>query len=123
MSDLRPYGSAGHDSGMLSPDQRSGYAELRQLGLFDGIPNAALERAIGNGSIERRVVRRDAFVADPVGVSTGDARVMFVYRGQVAAGVFDPNVLSDRLAEQHRYDAMTPQERDALSLLPPPPLA
>ena len=123
MSELVVGSPSGRDPGMLPPGAGSGYAELRRLSIFDGIPNEMLRAAIDGGGIERRQLRRDVFVADPVRASGAEPRIIFVYRGQVAAGVFDPADLSDRLAEQHRYDAMTADEREQLSALPPPPLA
>lgn len=120
-----PDGSAGEAAspGMLAPGSGSGYAELRRLPFFDGIPNELLRQAIAGGAIERRVVDRDQFVAEPTGVAAGHARIVFVYRGQVAAGVFDAPELAERVAEQRRRAAMSDDERKQLSALPLPPLA
>jgi len=107
---------------MLPPDLRAGYAELRRLALFDGIPNEFLGAAIAAGGIERRELRRDTFVADPKRGAVV-APVLYVYRGQVAAGVFDAGELEQRRSDQDRWEGMTAEEREQQSLLPPPPLA
>lgn len=109
--------------GMLAPGPQGGYGELRRLPIFDGIPNELLRDAITSGGIERRRLERDVFVADPVGVRAGEARIVFVYEGQVAAGVFDSDDLTRRLVEQQERAAMSEDELQQVSALPPPPLA
>ncbi len=107
---------------MLPPDLQAGYAELRRLPLFDGIANEVLARAVASGGIERRELRRDAIVSDPSTARPG-APILYVYRGQVAAGVFDAAELATRRTEQERWEAMSHEEREQQSLLPPPPMA
>ncbi len=109
---------------MLPPDLQGDYAELRKLGIFDGIPNGELADAIRAGLIRRRVVDRDAFVLDPIGLASGEsAPVLFVAVGQVAAAVFDEVELSERRAAQIRWAGLSDEEREAESLIKPPPLA
>jgi hypothetical protein len=109
---------------MLSPELQGDYAELRKLGIFDGIPNAELANAIRGGGVGRRVVERDAFVLDPIGLASGEtAPIIFVAEGQIAAAVFEEHELSDRRAQQLRWQQMTDDERKEESLLKPPPLA
>ncbi|HTM22138.1 MAG TPA: 4Fe-4S dicluster domain-containing protein [Kofleriaceae bacterium] len=106
---------------MLPPEVQAGYAELRRLPLFDGVPNEALARAMAAGGIERRELRRDAIVSDAA--ARPATSILYLYRGQVAAGVFDAAELQARRAEQARWEAMSHEEREQQSLLPPPPLA
>ncbi len=63
------------------------------------------------------------FVADPASVHGSSATICYVVEGQVAVAVFDAGDLQQRRAEQERHQAMTEDEREELSLLPPPPLA
>ena len=103
------------------------YRALRRVPVFEGIPNQELWGAIAAGDVERRHVDRDRFIADPHSIAGGPnghgGRVMLVAEGQVGVAVFDPGVLAARRAEQERYEQMTEQEREELSLLQPPPLA
>ena len=108
---------------MLSPERGGGHAELRDFKLFEGIPDADIDAAIASGGILRRTFKRDMFVATPEDNESGKARIYLVARGQVAAAVFDPAALAERREAQIRYEQMTDDEREELSLLPPPPLA
>jgi Fe-S-cluster-containing hydrogenase component 2 len=103
------------------------YRAVRRLPVFEGIPNPELWGAIASGDVERRRYDRDRFVADPHGFAAGAngsaTRVMMVAEGQIGVAVFDPGVLATRRQEQERYEQMTHEEREELSLLRPPPLA
>ncbi len=108
---------------MLSPELQEGYEQLRRLNIFDGIPHDVLSAALAGGGIQRRVFKRDRFVADPASVRGSQATLCYVVQGQVAVAVFDESDLEHRRQEQERYDRMTDKERQELSLLPPEPLA
>ena len=124
MTDLSTeHGSGARDPAMLSPELQGGYARLRRLSVFDGIPNEDLCAAIADGGIERQLCPRDAIVADPASVSRGAAPIIFVAEGQIAAAVFERGDLSNRRDEQERIASMSEEERKELSLLMPPPLA
>jgi Fe-S-cluster-containing hydrogenase component 2 len=107
---------------MLPSDVDQSYERLRQVNLFDGIPNRALEDALTSGGVEQRLLRRDTFLAD-VGRGAAAGNLYFVVSGQLAAGVFEPSEHADRLAEQRRFDRLSPEEKKAESALVPPPLA
>jgi Fe-S-cluster-containing hydrogenase component 2 len=97
---------------------------VRQLPLFAGIPNEDLIHAMSQGGIGLRVLERDMFVLDPIGLAGGQAApVIYVARGQVAAAVFTENDLHDRRAAQLAHESATHEEREAESLIKPAPLA
>jgi Fe-S-cluster-containing hydrogenase component 2 len=108
---------------MLTPELQAGYARLRRLSVFDGIPNDELCAAIASGGIERRIYARDTIIAEPTSVTRGVAPIIFVASGQIAAGVFERADLLNRRDEQERIAVMSEEERKELSLLMPPPLA
>jgi Fe-S-cluster-containing hydrogenase component 2 len=116
-------GAVGRDPAMLSPALQRGYAQLRRLPIFDGIPNEELAAAMGTGGIKRMTLRRDSFVADSATVAAGNAPIVFVAEGQIAAAVFDEDHLMERRAAQQRWEQMTEEERKEQSALEPPPLA
>jgi Fe-S-cluster-containing hydrogenase component 2 len=105
-------------------DPQGDYAELRTLGIFDGIPNDVLAQALRAGGVTRRVVERDAFVLDPIGLAAGEpAPILYVASGQVAAAVFEDHELAERRQQQMHWQNLTPEEREDESLIKPPPLA
>ncbi len=106
----------------VSPDRAGGHGELRDFKIFEDIPDTELDAALASGGIQTRELRRDMFVATPED-EAGSARVFLLAEGQVAAAVFEPKALKERLEAQIRYEHMTEEEREELSLLPPPPLA
>ena len=106
---------------MLTPELQTSYEQLRRFPIFDGIPNAALAQAIGDGGICEVVAQRDIIIAAPQ--SAADGRIILVAQGQVAGGVFDASELEKRLSDQERVAAMTDDEKEELSLLRPEPLA
>jgi Fe-S-cluster-containing hydrogenase component 2 len=109
---------------MLPAELQADYGELRKLGIFDGIPNGALADAMRAGGITRRVVERDAFVLDPIGLAAGEAApIVFVAAGQVAAAVFEEHELEERRAQQIHWANLSDDERAEESLIKPPPLA
>jgi hypothetical protein len=55
---------AGDPAAMLAPALRAGYAQLRQLPLFDGVPNDSWSARLASGDLVLRGVERDAIVAD-----------------------------------------------------------
>ncbi|MBK9033363.1 MAG: 4Fe-4S dicluster domain-containing protein [Myxococcales bacterium] len=115
---------AGDPAAMLAPGLRAGYAQIRQLPLFDGVPNEILIGALGVGDLQLRAVERDAVVADPDGLAPGTAPpVVVLLSGQVAAGVFDPHELAERKAVQADLERMTHDERESVSLIKPIPMA
>ena len=121
---MEPGMSAIDPAAMLAPDLRAGYADLRQLPFFDGVPNDTLVGAMQCGDLVRRVVERDVILADPMDVRAAAAPpVIYVVSGQIAAGVFEPQLLAERKDYSLRWDAMTAKEREAESLIKPPPLA
>ena len=121
---MEPSMSAVDPAAMLPPDLRAGYADLRRLPFFDGVPNDVLVGALQCRDLIRRVVERDVILADPMDARTGAAPpVIYVASGQIAAGVFEPHVLAERKAYSVRWEAMSAEEREAESLIRPPPLA
>jgi Fe-S-cluster-containing hydrogenase component 2 len=121
---MDPSMSAIDPAAMLSPDLRAGYADLRRLPFFDGVPNEVLVGALACRDLVRRVVERDLIIADPTDARTAAAPpVVYVASGQVAAGVFDGPTLAERKAHGERWEAMSAEEREAESLIKPPPLA
>ena len=115
---------AGDPAAMLAPVLRAGYAQIRQLPLFDGVPNDILIGALGSGDLVVRHVERDAIVADASGPSPGAAPpVIVLVSGQVAVGVFDAHELAQRKDEQEQLERMTHDERESVSLIKPIPMA
>ncbi|HEU4613589.1 MAG TPA: 4Fe-4S dicluster domain-containing protein, partial [Kofleriaceae bacterium] len=109
---------------MVPPGLEKAYTLLRGLPLFEGIPDQDLIAAMSQGGIANRQLERDMFVLDPIGLAHGQpAPVIYVARGQVAAGVFTENDLSERRAQQLAHENATKEEREAESLIKPPPLA
>jgi Fe-S-cluster-containing hydrogenase component 2 len=100
------------------------YGVIRQLPLFEGIPDDALSHAMSQGGITLRSLERDMFVLDPIGLAAGQvAPVVYVARGQVAAAVFTENDLQERRASQIAHENATAEEREEESLIKPAPLA
>ena len=121
---MDPSMSAIDPAAMLTPDLRAGYADLRRLPFFDGVPNEVLVGALQCRALVRRVIDRDHVLADPADARREAAPpVIYVASGQVAAGVFDGATLEERKAYGARWEAMTAEEREAESLIKPPPLA
>src|ERR1041384_5761249 len=84
---------------MLPPGLEADYSVIRQLPLFEGIPNDDLIHAMSQGGIALRSLERDMFVLDPIGLAGGQpAPVVYVARGQVAAAVFTEGDLQERRA-------------------------
>jgi len=109
---------------MVPPGLEKAYSLLRGLPLFQGIPDQDLIAAMTQGGIAHRHLERDMFVLDPIGLAHGQpAPVIYVARGQVSAGVFVEQELSDRRAQQLQHENATKEEREAESLIKPPPLA
>jgi Fe-S-cluster-containing hydrogenase component 2 len=109
---------------MLPPALERDYAVVRQLPLFEGVGNEDLSAALQQGGIVVRHVERDMFVLDPIGLANGQAApVVYVARGQVAAAVFMENELHERRAWQLAHENASKEEREAESLIKPPPLA
>src|ERR1041384_738154 len=85
--------------GMLPPGLEADYGVVRQLPLFEGIPDEALIHVMSQGGIGLRSLERDMFVLDPIGLASGQAApVVYVARGQVAAAVFTDSDLNQRRA-------------------------
>ncbi len=110
--------------GETSPETQQAYRDLRQLPVFEGIPNEALWRAVVLGGVTRQVFERDVFVADFQGmeVATGP-RILMVVSGQVAVGVFAPEQIDERKRAQLEFAQMSEKEQNDVSALQPPPLA
>jgi Fe-S-cluster-containing hydrogenase component 2 len=109
---------------MVPPGLEKTYSLLRGLPLFEGIPDGDLVAAMSQGGIAHRQLERDMFVLDPIGLAHGAAApVIYVARGQVAAGVFVEQELSERRAAQLAHENATKEEREEESLIKPPPLA
>jgi Fe-S-cluster-containing hydrogenase component 2 len=110
--------------GMLPPGMEPDYAVVRQLPLFEGVGNEDLIAAMQQGGISIRRLERDMFVLDPIGLAGGAAApVIYVAEGQVAAAVFMENELVDRRQHQLAHESASKDEREAESLIKPPPLA
>ncbi|MDQ3300973.1 MAG: 4Fe-4S binding protein, partial [Myxococcota bacterium] len=111
-------------AGLLPPHLEADYALIRALPLFEGVGNEDLANAMMQGGIALRTVERDMFVLDPIGLSHGQpAPVVHVARGQIAAAVFMENELVERRAYQQAHENASREEREAESLIKPPPLA
>jgi Fe-S-cluster-containing hydrogenase component 2 len=109
---------------MLPPELEADYGVIRQLPLFEGIPNEELVRVMAQGGIALRSLERDMFVLDPIGLANGQAApVVYVARGQVAAAVFTDADLRERRTSQLAHENATHEEREAESLIKPSPLA
>src|SRR2546423_10195994 len=109
---------------MLPPGLEADYAVVRQLPLFEGIPNEDLIHAMSQGGIALRSLERDMFVLDPIGLAGGQpAPVVYVARGQVAAAVFTEGDLPERRAAQLPHQSAAHEARAAASLIKHPPLA
>lgn len=81
-------------------------------------------QAISQGGIALRTLERDMYVLDPISLAGGQAApVVYVARGQVAAGVFNESDLQDRRAQQTAHENATREELEAESLIKPAPLA
>jgi Fe-S-cluster-containing hydrogenase component 2 len=124
MSNLAIQQAASGPDAMVPPGLEKAYALLRSLPLFEGIPDQDLIAAMSQGGIAHRQLERDMFVLDPIGLAHGQpAPVIYVARGQVSAGVFVEQELSDRRAYQLQHENATKEEREQESLIKPPPLA
>ncbi len=109
---------------MLPPGMEAEYAVVRALPIFDGIPDQDLIAAMTQGGIRPRIVERDAFVLDPIGLANGaPAPVVYVASGQIAAAVFMESDLVERRAAQVAHEMASKEEREEESLLKPQPLA
>lgn len=109
---------------MVPPGLEVDYPVVRQLPLFEGVGNDDLIAALQQGGIAVRNTERDMFVLDPIGLSQGQAApIYYIANGQVAAAVFMDNELAERKAWQQRREGASKEEREAESLLMPPPLA
>ena len=109
---------------MLAPGLEHDYPVVRRLPLFEGVADADLAHAMSQGGIVVRYVERDMFVLDPIGLAAGQpAPVLYVAVGQVAAAVFMENELAERRMWQQRHELASKEEREAESLIKPPPLA
>ncbi|HEY1815019.1 MAG TPA: 4Fe-4S binding protein [Kofleriaceae bacterium] len=97
---------------------------IRNLPLFEGVPNHDLIAAMQQGGVATRHIERDMFVLDPIGLASGQpAPVIYIARGQVAAAVFQEQELASRRAAQVAHEKATKEELDEESLIKPPPLA
>jgi Fe-S-cluster-containing hydrogenase component 2 len=124
MSTLAIQQAAPTPGAMVPPGLEKAYTLLRGLPLFEGIPDQDLIAAMAQGGIANRQLERDMFVLDPIGLAHGQpAPVIYVARGQVAAGVFTDQDLSERRAQQLAHENATKEEREQESLIKPPPLA
>lgn len=99
------------------------FALLQSLPLFEGINPQDLGMALHQNGIAVRRIERDMFVVDPTAITHGPAPILYVAVGQVAAGVFQESDYSERRAWQQAHDTATHEEREAESLIKPPPLA
>ncbi len=100
------------------------YGVVRTLPLFEGVTDGDLVAAMQQGGIAIRRVERDMFVMDPIGLQHGQAApVVYVGAGQVSAAVFMENELVERRAWQVAHENASKEEREAESLIKPPPLA
>ena len=124
MSNLAIQRSAPIGPPMLPPGLEGDYAVVRQLPLFEGIANEDVVAAMMQGGVAVTQVERDMFVLDPIGLAGGAAApIVYVARGQIAAAVFMENELSERRAAQLAHEKASKEEREAESLIKPPPLA
>ncbi|MBP8810597.1 MAG: 4Fe-4S binding protein [Kofleriaceae bacterium] len=114
---------AGDPSSMLAPVLRAGYAQIRQLPLFDGLPNDLLIQTLASGDLTWRQVDRDVILADPASAAGVALPVMVLVAGQIAVGVFDAAELAERREAQDRLERMTHDERESVSLIKPIPMA
>ncbi len=110
--------------GRVPPGLEQAYELIRNLPLFEGVPDQDLIAAMSQGGIAHRTLERDMFVLDPIGLAHGQpAPVIYVARGQVAAAVFMEQELAERRAQQLAHENASKEEREQESLIKPPPLA
>ncbi len=109
---------------MVPPGLEHDFGAVRQLPLFEGVGDGDLVSAMQQGGIAVRRLERDMFVLDPVGLANGQAApVVYIGAGQIAAAVFMENDLAERRAAQVAHENASKEEREAESLIKPPPLA
>ncbi len=109
---------------MLPPGLEADYGVVRTLPMFEGVGDADLIAAIEQNGIGVRRIERDMFVLDPIGLANGQAApVVHVAAGQVAAAVFMEHELTERRNWQIAHENASREEREAESLIKPPPLA
>jgi Fe-S-cluster-containing hydrogenase component 2 len=109
---------------MLPPGLEADYGVVRTLPLFEGIADGDLVAAMQQNGITIRRIERDMFVLDPIGLANGQAApVVYVAAGQVSAAVFMEHELTERRNQQLAHENASKEEREAESLIKPPPLA
>jgi Fe-S-cluster-containing hydrogenase component 2 len=109
---------------MLPPGLEGAYPVVRRLPLFEGVADGELVMALQQGGIVVRQIERDMFVLDPIGLAQGaPAPVVHVAEGQISAAVFSEHELAERRAWQVAHETASKEEREAESLIKPPPLA
>jgi Fe-S-cluster-containing hydrogenase component 2 len=96
---------------IVTPEKQMVYRAIRQLPLFDGIPNDELGEAIASGDLDITTLYRDDVVADATSVARSGARIYLVKSGQIALGVFSPEVLAEERRTAAEIAALPLDER------------
>ncbi|CAN5609835.1 hypothetical protein BH11MYX1_BH11MYX1_55880 [soil metagenome] len=101
----------GGQAPIIPPGLEHDFGLIRNLPLFEGVPNQDLIAAMQQGGVVLRHLERDMFVLDPIGLASGQpAPVIYIARGQVSAAVFQQNVLSERRAAQVLHEQASTEE-------------
>ena len=109
---------------IIPPGLENDFALIRNLPLFEGVPNQDLVVAMQQGGLVSRSLERDMFVLDPIGLAGGKAApVIYIARGQVSAAVFRQDALAERRAAQVAHEQASREELEEESLLKAAPLA
>jgi Fe-S-cluster-containing hydrogenase component 2 len=96
---------------IVTPEKQMVYRAVRQLPLFDGIPSDELGDAIATGDLDITTLYRDDLVADQTSVARHGSRIYLVKTGQVALGVFAPEVLAEERRAAAELAALPLDER------------
>ncbi len=114
----------GGQAPIVPPGLENDFGLIRNLPLFEGVPNHDLIAAMQQGGLVPRHLERDMFVLDPIGLAKGQpAPVIYIARGQVSAAVFNQDTLSERRARQVAHEQASTEELEEESLIKPAPLA
>ena len=110
---------------MVPPALEPAYRLVRNLLLFEGIPNSEPITAMSQGGIAHRHLERDMFVLDPIGLAGGQAGARHLHRAwsDRSRGVYRRRARRAWRSQQLAHESATKEEREQESLIKPPPLA
>src|SRR5262245_56227331 len=104
---------------MVAPDVPPDYRALRQIPLFEGLPNQELHDAIVAGDLAVRFVYRDDIIVDEETVKREGTQIFLVKSGQAALAVFAADVLAEeqRATATATYEEKMRKVRTALPVI------